>query len=161
MGAGKSTLGKALAHRWELPYLDLDEQLHQRLGLSVAALIRQKGEVYFRREEHQLLAELLDRPHFVLALGGGTPCYYGHMDQLRAHTHTVYLQLSVSQLYERLRSHRHERPLLADVPEAQLQEFIAKHLFDRRSFYEQAHITLPQRLTDVDAQMDYLEKQLK
>ncbi|MDR9375279.1 MAG: shikimate kinase [Schleiferiaceae bacterium] len=160
MGAGKSTLGKALAQRWSLPFLDLDEVFQAQMGLSVAETLRQKGEIYFRRAEHQLLEELLSRPRFVLALGGGTPCYYQHMEELNAHTHTVYLQQSVKQLAERLRHQRAERPLLAEIAEEQLSEFIAKHLFERRAFYERAQLTLPQSASDTEAQIDYLEKHL-
>jgi len=160
MGAGKSTLGKALARRWTLPFIDLDEAFQAHTGLSVAETLRQKGEIYFRRAEHQLLEELLPRPRFVLALGGGTPCYYQHMEALNAHTHTVYLQRSVKQLAERLRHQRADRPLLESVAEEQLSEFIAKHLFERRAFYESAQLTLPQRLIDTEAQIEYLEEHL-
>jgi shikimate kinase len=160
MGAGKSTLGQALAQRWSLPFLDLDEVFQAQMGLSVAETLRQKGEIYFRRAEHQLLEELLSRPRFVLALGGGTPCYYQHMEELNAHTQTVYLQQSVKQLAERLRHQRAERPLLAEIAEEQLSEFIAKHLFERRAFYERAQLTLPQSVSDTEAQIDYLEKHL-
>jgi shikimate kinase len=89
--------------------------------------------------ENAYLLELLksDEP-FVLALGGGTPCYANNMDAIREKSDSYYLKASIGTLSERLIKEKDHRPLIAGLGEEQLTEFIAKHLFERRNFYEKA-----------------------
>lgn len=138
MGAGKSALGKLLAQDLSLPFYDLDEEISRREGRSVAEIIFNQGELFFRQRERMVLTELLPRESYVLALGGGTPCYYDNMALINDHSVSFYLQRSVSSLLGQLRGQQKERPLIAHLNEEDLQEFIAKHLFERRDYYEEA-----------------------
>lgn len=144
MGSGKSTVGQALAKDLGLPFLDFDGFIENRLGQSIPEIFAARGELFFRRTEHELLKELLaEGPQLVLALGGGTPCYAGNMDLLLQHTpHVVYLQLSVGALTRRLETGQAQRPLIAHLSAEELPEFIGKHLFERAPFYAQAPITI-------------------
>ena len=144
MGSGKSTVGKALAASLGLPFTDLDAYIEQQLGQSIPEVFKTKGEIYFRKKEHELLREWLgSHDSGVLALGGGTPCYAGNMDLLLGHTpHVVYLQLSVPGLVVRLRNEQQQRPLVAHLPAEELPEFIGKHLFERAPFYARAPYTI-------------------
>jgi shikimate kinase len=103
-----------------------------------------KGELFFRKKEHELLREWLETNQSgVLALGGGTPCYAGNMDLLLEYTPNVfYLQMSVPALAERLRTELEQRPLVAHLPAEELPEFIGKHLFERAPFYALAPYTI-------------------
>jgi shikimate kinase len=140
MGSGKSTVGKALAASRGMRFTDLDDYIEQRLGQSIPEVFRAKGELFFRKKEHELLREWLEgHDSGVLALGGGTPCYAGNMDMLMEHTpYVVYLQLSVPALADRLRQEQQQRPLIAHLSAEELPEFIGKHLFERAPFYARA-----------------------
>ena len=144
MGSGKSTVGKALAASLGMAFTDLDAYIEQRLGQSIPEVFQTKGELFFRKKEHQLLREWLENHGSgVLALGGGTPCYAGNMELLLEYTpYVVYLQLSVPGLVARLRDEQQQRPLVAHLPAEELPEFIGKHLFERAPFYARAPYTI-------------------
>lgn len=143
MGSGKSTISKYVANLLMLPVLDLDNYIEEREKKTISEIFESKGEIYFRKKEHEYLKELLaSKDPFVLALGGGTPCYAGNMNHIieNENTTAVYLQLNLNTLVSRLENQKEKRPLIAQLEKEKLQEFIAKHLFERRSFYEQANI---------------------
>lgn len=144
MGSGKSTVGKVLAQRLGMPFLDLDDYIEARLGMPVSRIFSEKGELYFRKKEHEYLKEVLQDPtDTVLALGGGTPCYSGNMETLLAHTpNTFYLMLPIAELVTRLGREKATRPLIRDIPDGELPTFIGKHLFERRNFYNMAAHTI-------------------
>lgn len=158
MGAGKTSLGKALATAYQLPFIDLDALIEAHTGYTVAETILNKGELFFRQLERKILLETLQEESFVLATGGGTPCYYDSIKDINAQSLSVYLDLSVSDLADRLEEDRTERPLLAHLSGAQLKEFIAKHLFERTTFYEQATFQLKPNCRTVEERMKALEE---
>jgi len=144
MGSGKSTVGKVLAHRLGMRFLDLDDYIETKLQMPIPRIFSEKGELFFRKKEHEYLKEVLKDPtDTVLALGGGTPCYSGNMETLLAHTpHVFYLMLPVGELVDRLSREKADRPLIRDIPEGELPTFIGKHLFERRNFYNRATHTI-------------------
>jgi len=154
MGAGKTSLGQQLALHLQVPYLDLDHIIEQKSGETVSELILNRGELYFRKLEREVLEETLAKDSFVLALGGGTPCYYDNMELINRSSMSVYLERSVKDLYEILAKDRRERPLIAHLSDSDLQEFIAKHLFERREFYEKAIFKVPQKQKELPERMD-------
>ncbi|MFZ9030188.1 MAG: shikimate kinase [Robiginitalea sp.] len=144
MGSGKSRLGRQLAARLGLPFTDLDAYIESEVGMPVPEIFQRRGELFFRKKEHQLLKALLETGEArVLSLGGGTPAYAGNMDLVTTATpHTFYLQHSIPSLVGRLEKEREQRPLIAHLPEDELYDFIGKHLFDRVPFYSQAGHTI-------------------
>lgn len=141
MGSGKSTVGRLLAEATGLDFTDLDHYIEAREAQSIPEIFQQRGELYFRKREHELLKEFLEQQHTgILALGGGTPCYAGNMDLVLSKTpHVFYLQLGVGQLVKRLEPEQQGRPLIAHLDREELPEFIGKHLFERNPFYDKAH----------------------
>jgi shikimate kinase len=123
----------------------LDTYIEERLGQSISQIFEEKGEVFFRKKEHELLKDWFQvHESGVLALGGGTPCYAGNMDFILGQTKKVfYLRLTVPSLVERLRKEQEHRPVIAHLLAEALPEFIGNHLFERTSFYTQAPITIP------------------
>lgn len=143
MGSGKTTVGTELAKQLNLPMVDLDRYIESKYKTSIAELFSTLGEIKFRKIEHEALNELKNGKHdFVLAVGGGTPVYYNNMELLKDNSFTVYLQLNPNQLVKRLEGELHLRPLLAHLTKDELPTYIAKHLFERRAYYEQADLVI-------------------
>ena len=142
MGCGKSTAGRLLAQQLQLPFVDIDEYLTNKYGDSIPNLFLKNGEIGFRKLEKIALDELLaNQKVSVLSLGGGTPCYADNMQSvLQATPHTFYLSPSVNMLCNRLFPARSKRPMISHLDtKKDLLEFISKHIFERKQFYEQAN----------------------
>ena len=137
MGSGKTTLGKALSEHLGVDFVDLDVRITAEIGRSIASYMEDKGELAFRKVEHTVLERLLSESQedVVVALGGGTPVFYNHMEALNAAGTTVFLDVSVVELARRLEKDV-DRPLTKDKDD--VAEFVAKHLFERRPFYSLA-----------------------
>ena len=144
MGSGKSTIAQKLALSLNLPFIDLDQYIEQNENVSIKKLFESNKEIKFRKLEHQYLKELLaNNDSFVLSLGGGTPCYANNHLLLQGDNITsVYLKASIETLTNRLKHEKDSRPLLANQPDDELSEFIAKHLFERSYFYTHAKHTI-------------------
>lgn len=139
MGSGKSTIAKRVSNGINLPLIDLDDYIVAQEEMSIASIFESKGEIYFRLQESKYLKQLLDRKEdLVIALGGGTPCYGDNMEWIKNNAKSFYLKASIQTLCNRLIKEKEQRPLIAAFDEAQLTEFVAKHLFERRNFYQQA-----------------------
>ena len=162
MGCGKSTIGRRLAERLKLRFFDLDELIEEQEGQQISELFASKGELYFRKTEAEVLRSFIaENDNFVLALGGGTPCYANNMDfLLEQHLKTVYLKAQLKTLVERLRDQKEQRPLISSFNESELTEFIAKHLFERRYYYEKAGLHYPVEVNGIEQSVTALEQQL-
>jgi shikimate kinase len=111
MGAGKTTVGHLLSERLGLPFADSDRIIEQRSGRPIPEIFAEDGEPAFRALEHQVIADLLDGPPLVLALGGGATEHPGTRDRL-ARARVVYLQVGYEQAMQRVGGDQ-GRPLLA------------------------------------------------
>jgi len=140
MGSGKSTVGKHLAVLLNLRFIDLDNYIEEGEKMPVPKIFEQKGELYFRKKEHSYLAEIVQsNQDFVLATGGGTPCYGNNLNTILSGTDNVfYLKLSISELAKRLSKEKQQRPLIKNITDEDLPEFIGKHLFERNLYYGRA-----------------------
>jgi shikimate kinase len=140
MGSGKSIIAEKLANQLQVLHLELDKMIEKKCKMSIETIFLDKGELYFRKVEHQLFLECMNsNSSFVLSTGGGTPCYYNHHEILKKlDCNSIYLKASVTTLYERLLNQMQQRPLIANLNKEELKEFIAKHLFDRSHYYNQA-----------------------
>ncbi len=140
MGCGKSTIANRLSNITNIPYVDLDKSIEERINLSINEIFEQRGEIYFRKLEREVFIELLNLPqNLIIGLGGGTPCYANNHELLKGENIlSIYLKGSVDTLFERLVANKSKRPLIADKNEDEMKEFIAKHLFDRSYYYNQA-----------------------
>lgn len=146
MGSGKSVVGKALATKMDISFLDLDEEIANRESQSISEIFASKGEIYFRKKETEMLKVLLEqKEQFVLALGGGTPCYGSNLQLIKnsEDATSVYLKTGLLQLKQRLLKEKDHRPLIKDLgtPEV-LEDFIRKHLFERTFYYNQSDLVV-------------------
>ncbi|MEA1785435.1 shikimate kinase [Arenibacter sp. GZD96] len=152
MGSGKSAIGNAVAKRTGMRFLDLDDAIENSLGIKIPDIFQSKGELFFRKHERQVLAEILSRnDNFIVSTGGGTPCYSGNMDYILQHAdHVVYLQVPIPALVRRLSMEKEHRPLIKHIPDEELPEFIGKHLFERNLFYSKATHTIACQQKSID-----------
>ena len=144
MASGKSSIGKLLSKKLSMKFLDLDDYIINKEGMSIAEIFEKKGEVYFRVIENKYLKEVLNtKDQFILALGGGTPCYANNMEEInKGNTVSIYLQGKTKTMIDRLIKKKSKRPLIASLTDDKIPEFVAKHLFERRLYYELAKITV-------------------
>ncbi len=138
MGAGKTTLGKALAEHLSYEFIDLDWYIEEKIGQSIPSFFSQQGEKSFREIEHTSLIELLTKDSLVIATGGGVPCFYNNMDLMLTAGSVVFLEVSQEVLFQRLKDTLHQRPVLKSKTETELREFIASSLKNRMKYYNRA-----------------------
>ena len=110
-GAGKSAVGRRLGQRLQLPFIDTDHVVEQRVGCSIRDYFEREGEIRFRDVEQQVIADLATSPSGVVATGGGSVLRECNRSQLRDHFHVIYLRSTPEDLFRRLR-HDVKRPLL-------------------------------------------------
>jgi len=144
MGSGKSSIAKLLSQRLRISFKDLDDCVENETQMSINSIFETKGEIWFRKKEHDVFKELMvSSESFVLALGGGTPCYANNHELLKwKSVVSVYLKTSVETLCERLSDEKSARPLIAGKNPQELQDFIAQHLFERSYYYNHATHTV-------------------
>ena len=111
-GSGKSTIGRYLAKRWSLPFVDVDMAIEERIGCTIREFFAKEGESKFRDTEQDVLANLLSTPQkMIVATGGGAVLRPENRQQLAAHAQVVYLSASPHEIARRLQKDT-QRPLL-------------------------------------------------
>ncbi|MEI6865595.1 shikimate kinase [Flavicella sp.] len=144
MASGKSAVAKEVSNQLNFELIDLDAYIVYREGQDISDIFKEKGEIYFRKKEKEYLNEILSmKTSCVLSLGGGSPCFSGNMELIIKKATSFYLRANVATIYNRLLSEKSKRPLVADIADENLQEFIAKHLFERSSYYDQSNYIIP------------------
>ena len=145
MGSGKSVIGNKLANILDYSFIDLDDYIEEKEGLSIKLIFETKGEIYFRKIESVYLKELIKIENTVVSLGGGTPCYGNNSSLIleSINSLSIYLKASIPTLSNRLFEEKSKRPLIAHLnTKNELNEFIGKHIFERAPFYEQSSLII-------------------
>ncbi len=138
MGAGKTTLGVALAQELGMEFIDMDWYIEQRYHKTVRELFVERGEDGFRMIEQHVLREIGEFENVIVATGGGAPCFYNNMDYMNQMGETVFLDVTTEVLFLRLREAKQTRPILMNKTDEQLKDFIHVALQQRMPFYSQA-----------------------
>ena len=164
-GAGKSRLGSELARVLQLEFLELDDAVVERSGLSLSALFALHGESYYRQVEPQCLVEVFAREKpLVLATGGGIVEHLESYDLLLRHTVTVWLDARADRLWERVVGQGDERPMRGRATAlAQLNLLLERRrpLYSRALLHVETSDTEPARLTgDLVEQLQLLKADL-
>ncbi|PQA93417.1 shikimate kinase [Chryseobacterium piscicola] len=143
MGSGKSHISKILSDKINFKLLDLDKEISKRLKMTIPEIFEKKGEIFFRKTEREILEEILaSDENIVLSLGGGTPVYYNNMEIINLNSKTVFLKANINTLVTRISKQKEKRPLITNISDEDLPEFIAKHLFERNAYYSKSQFTL-------------------
>ena len=140
MAVGKTTISQLLSQITGLKNIDTDKLIEKRIGLTIPEIFKQKGEIFFRKREHEIFKEIIENSDdLVISTGGGTPCYAeNHLLLNGKNVVSIYLRSSIGSIVEKLKLSKKGRPLVADKSGDELQEFVAKHLFERSYFYNHA-----------------------
>ncbi|MHA7832731.1 MAG: shikimate kinase [Flagellimonas sp.] len=162
MASGKSTVGRLLARHLGVEFIDLDDYIESNQKKTIKNIFSEKGEVFFRKLEHQMLAEVLEKEEsIILSTGGGTPCYGTNMETiLNQSDHSIYLDVNIPNLVERVSKEKENRPLVKNIPGEELPEFIGKHLFERRPYYLQAKYILDCNVADAETVVENIKELL-
>ena len=142
MGSGKSFWKKELAAKLKLAAYDLDLLIEAVEEASIPEIFETSGETYFRKAEAKLLRWFGEKKSFVLATGGGTPCFHENIKWMNQQGITIWLDEPVSVLVGRLKKEKNNRPLLNHLDENGLQQYLEKLLVERTPYYSQANIRL-------------------
>ncbi len=142
MGAGKTTVGRKLAEELSCAFYDLDELIEKKTKQSISHIFEEKGEEEFRIMESETLKSINIKKHQVIATGGGTAMFEDNMKWMNDNGFTVYLMLHPGILFHRLAKEKKHRPLIANLDDVDLFEFIVEKLKKRLLFYNQAKLIL-------------------
>ena len=148
MGAGKTTVGRALSKELGMPFYDLDWYIENRRRKTVAEIFAEQGEEGFRKIEHNMLHEVAEFEDVIISCGGGTPCFFDNMEYINQQGLVVYLKATPEVLYKHLLMGKGDRPLLKGKSQEELITFIREQLEKREPFYSKAQFTFDVSLMD-------------
>jgi shikimate kinase len=150
--SGKSTIGRLLAGQLRLDFFDLDQIIVDTENESISNIFAKKGEAYFRELERKCLIDFIQKEEkYILATGGGAPCFFDNMDLMNRHGVTVFLDVDIMDLYHKLSlKTTHKRPLLQGKSKEELKKELMTKYEGRKPFYDLADICLKQRLDEVN-----------
>ncbi len=155
MGSGKTYWGRLLSDKLGMRFFDLDEQVTEHAGMSIPEIFEADGEEQFRLLEKEVL-HILTESHdsFVMACGGGSPCYFNNIEYMNQSGTTVWINTPLETLFERLVKEKDKRPLIQELSDEQLKGFIGKKFSDRRIYYEQARLTVDETPVELQRLID-------
>ena len=142
MGSGKSLVGKQLAEKLHMKYIDLDDFIKKSENKTIADIFNNSGEDYFRELEEKYLKEIIQEDNILVSTGGGTPTLNGLIDTMNNIGKTIYLECCTEILFERLRQNKEKRPMISVLSDKSLRRYIEKKMEERKFFYKKATHTI-------------------
>src|SRR5436190_13962062 len=151
MGSGKTHWGRLLSQKLSIPFFDMDEQVVSHEGKSIVEIFAENGEEHFRLLEKDIL-HIITESHegFVMACGGGSPCYFNNIEYMNNSGITVWINTPIDVLFQRLIKEKDHRPLIKDFTDEQLRTYINKKFADRKIFYDQAEIIIDEEPLQIE-----------
>lgn len=142
-GSGKSTFGLKLAQKLDFPFIDLDTYIEAQENATIPTIFYEQGEGAFRNMETKYLLELLQQEKaYVLSTGGGTPCFNDNMDWINSYAVSIYLDVPIDTIQQRLTVAEGNRPLFSGLDRTEVKKKLEDLAQIRNSFFLQAKIKL-------------------
>ncbi len=138
MGVGKSYWKKKLSAKMKVGGYDLDFLVESHEEKTISEIFAEDGEEYFRKSEAKVLRWFAEKKAFVLATGGGTPCFHENMKWMNEQGITVWIDEPVAVLAERLKTEKEHRPLIRNLSDTELAGYLTEKRNERLPFYQQA-----------------------
>lgn len=138
MGSGKTYWGKIWAEKNNLSFFDLDIEIEKSMQLTITEIFETKGEQKFREIESEYLRKFEGKNNFLLACGGGTPCFLNNLKWMKSQGRVIYLEASPEKILKNLRNETGQRPVIKNIPPEELLVFIRKKISERELFYSAA-----------------------
>ncbi len=142
MGSGKTFWTKKIAKWIKSAGYDLDDLIEMTEEKTISEIFEEDGEDYFRKLEAKILRWFKEKKKYVLAAGGGTPCFHENMNWMKKEGMVIWLDESIEILVQRLASEKAHRPLIAHLSNEEIAHFIQQKLVERHAFYQQANYRL-------------------
>lgn len=156
-GSGKTTLGRQLAEQLNMPFIDLDQKIEEHAGCTIKEIFAQHGESHFRELERQALHAAVREPdNFIVATGGGAPCFFDNMEVINKNGISIFIDTPVRELASRLNVYEKDKRPKFSAGEG-LAEQLEKLHKSRLSFYQQANL----KWISSEATVDELISRLK
>ena len=161
-GSGKSSLGKRLARRLGVRFVDTDREVEMQVGATIADIFHYEGEEYFRMAERKAVETLANEAvDMVIATGGGLPTWRDNMEWLVRSGMTVYLRRSPEQILSRLTEHgRNKRPMFRGKSDDELLTFMREQMSQRERYYAMAHYAVECTTMSDDEAVEYIVNRL-
>ncbi len=156
MGSGKSYLGHKIAKKLEYDFVDLDKYIESESMLFISDIFARYGEEEFRRIEADCLRKsIINKRKLIVSCGGGTPFYESNWEWMQQNGTSIYLKQSEEVLFQRLKKQKAKRPLIQNMDDVLLIDFIKSKLNERESLYLKADLVLDN--ISVDSIVDYIK----
>jgi len=156
MGVGKTSIGRRLAQRLQIPFVDADQEIVDAAGLSIPEIFEKFGEAHFRDGERRVIARLFDGKRKIIATGGGAFINEETRALMLERAIVIWLDADIDTLVERT-ARKGDRPLLAN---GDAREILTKLAQDRNPLYAQAHVHVKSQSTPHEATLDAIMKAL-
>ena len=150
MGSGKTKIGKKLSEKLDIPFIDSDQVIEEKMNKTIVQLFEELGESKFRILESEFIRELSKTSSFILATGGGLPCFSDNILFLNDLGITIYLKTSNEILANRILNDTN-RPLIKGKNKEELIEFVTLSLLERECFYEKSRFILNESQHNIDS----------
>ncbi|MEQ1552655.1 MAG: shikimate kinase [Ferruginibacter sp.] len=142
MGSGKSYLGSIWAKQNNFTFCDLDTLIEKEENDNIANIFSTNGENYFREKETKILKKTLKFENTIIACGGGAPCFFDNIKWMNENGTTIFLNEGLGHIYYRLAKEKSKRPLIANLTNDELMQFVKEKTKEREPYYTQSKIIL-------------------
>ena len=140
MGSGKSHWGRIWANKTHLHFYDLDEKMEQVFKMSITDLFEKYGEAKFRELERDHLRKFENKNNYIVACGGGTPCFFDNIQWMKEQATVIYLNANAELIVKRVTNEKEHRPVIKNISASALLPFVQQKIVEREPYYLQASI---------------------